>query len=53
MSDGEMAYMALVLTCFFTFAIVLFALSRGLRDTTKPAARPAAKLPQGGAKAAV
>jgi hypothetical protein len=52
-SDGEWAYMALILTGFFSFAIVLFVLSRGFRDTTQ--ARPASppgELPKGSAKAA-
>lgn len=53
MSGGEMAYLGLVLTGFFSFAIVLFSVSRGFRDTTKaqPAAR-ATQLPRGSAKAA-
>ena len=53
MTGGEMAYMALVLTAAVTFMVVVFTLSSGFRDTTKLAARPATKLPQGGVKAAV
>jgi hypothetical protein len=54
MSDGEMAYMALVLTGLFSFVAVLFTISGGFRDTStkqQPTARPD-ELPSGSAKAA-
>ena len=54
MSDGEIAYMALVLIGALTFMTVLFTISSGFRDTTKTpqtSARPK-ELPSGSAKAA-
>jgi hypothetical protein len=52
MTGGEMAFLALVLSGFSAFAVVLFTVSGGFRGgAASSAPRVPAKLPAGGAKA--